>query len=50
MSSEDRVFWLAVREALLMVLRAVETRLNMPHSVQSKRANSAAQKDVSYTG
>lgn len=35
---EERTFWLRIREARLIELRAIEDKLGLPHSVPSSRA------------
>ena len=36
-TTQDRLFWLSIREALLIAVRAIETRLGLEHSHQTKR-------------
>lgn len=36
-TSQERLFWLAIREALLIAVRAIEDRLGLEHSRATKR-------------
>jgi len=37
----DRTFWIAVRQALIILLGAIEDRLHMPRSITPKRKRTA---------
>ena len=37
----DRKFWIAVRQALIILLGAIEDRLQMPRSITPKRKRTA---------
>jgi len=45
MTDADRVLWLAIRQALLIVLGAIEERLGMERSVLPKRKRTNGQKE-----
>lgn len=36
-NSSDRMFWIAIREALLLAVRAIEDRFDLAHSRATKR-------------
>lgn len=37
MTENDRAFWMIVRQALIMVLGAIEDRLGLPRSIVPRR-------------
>jgi hypothetical protein len=41
-SDEERVFWLAIRQGLLIMVGAIERKLNMERSVEPRHKRSKA--------